>query len=593
MAGLVLLDKRNLLIRLAEHPTVAYHPLEYGNMVSATSFRGLTINRAERVPLRDRIECVTEDLKEIQTILSITISFKRTRRLREFITTELSSLLGEPFDVYNQQDKVDYLLLKNYLERQLRDLELNVERDEKAKPLLPFATTLVELCEAREAVDPVIPKNVAEILFRTQKDVVAVIDLVENTPEKISVNKSSAFRAAKTVDDLREHLTEWFGFYKGYDPLFDWWVASPYSSIDSTLERLSSTIREKLVGIKPGDEDVIVGEPIDREGLLAELQAEMIPYTPEEIISIGEKEFEWCVRELKKASQSMGFGDDWKKALEEVKNDYVEPGQQTQLVKGLAHEAISFVEEHNLITVPQIAKETWQMFMMSPERQKVNPFFLGGSSIIVSYPTDTMDHEAKLMSMRGNNIHFARATVFHELIPGHRLQFYMNARHRPYRQLFDTPFWIEGWSLYWEMILWDDDRFVKTPQNRIGMLFWRLHRCARIIFSINFHLGRMTAQECIDLLVNEVGHERATAEGEVRRSLAGDYSPLYQAGYMLGALQIYSLRKEVVGGGFIREIDFHNRFLKENRMPIELMRALICEMPLGRDYSPSWRFYRL
>ncbi|KAI9041868.1 uncharacterized protein KD926_006413 [Aspergillus affinis] len=564
-------------------------------MVSTTSFRRLPFHRAETVQMRDRIERVTEDLKEIQTILSIGISSKRTRRLREYITTELGSLSEQPFDLYYQEEKVDYLLLKNYLERQLRDLELNVERDEKATPLLPFAAALVELCEARENVVPMIPKDVAGILFRTQKDVATVIGTVEYTPEKISINKSSAFRAAKTVDDLREHLCEWFDFYKGYDPLFDWWVASPYSEIDDSLTRLSSAIREKLVGIKPGDEDVIVGEPIYREGLLAELKAEMIPYTPEEIIAIGEKEFEWCIKELKKAAQSMGFKDDWKKALEEVKNDYVDPGQQTQLVKKLAHEAISFVEELGLITVPQIAKETWQMFMMSPERQKVNPFFLGGSSIIVSYPTETMDHEAKLMSMRGNNIHFARATVFHELIPGHRLQFYMNARHRPYRQLFDTPFWIEGWSLYWEMILWDDDRFAKTPQNRIGMLFWRLHRCARIVFSINFHLGRMTAQECIDMLVDQVGHERATAEGEVRRSLAGDYSPLYQAGYMLGALQIYALRKEVVEGegGFIREVDFHDRFLKENRMPIELMRALISESPLSRDYTPSWRFYRV
>lgn len=543
--------------------------------------------------MRDRIERVTEDLKEIETILSIKISTKRTRRLREYISTELRSLLDEPFDLYDQQEKVDYLLLKNYLERQIRELELNVDRDEKARPLLPFSTTVVGLCEAREAVLPVVPHHVAGTLFQTQKDVAAVIDLVENTPDRIRISKSSAFRAAKTVDDLREHLAEWFGFYKGYDPLFDWWVGSPYQNVDSALARLSSTVREKLVGIKPGDEDIIVGEPIYREGLLAELQAEMIPYTPEEIIAIGEKEFKWCVSKLKKASQRMGFGDDWKAALEDVKNDYVSPGQQTQLVKSLALEAISFVEEHNLITVPQIAKETWQMFMMSPERQKVNPFFLGGSSIIVSYPTDTMDHESKLMSMRGNSIHFSRATVFHELIPGHRLQFYMNARHRPYRQLFDTPFWIEGWSLYWEMILWDDDRFEKTAQNRIGMLFWRLHRCARIIFSINFHLGRMTAQECIDLLVNQVGHERATAEGEVRRSLVGDYSPLYQAGYMLGALQIYALRKEMVDAGFISEISFHDQFLKENRMPIELMRALMCEVPLSRDYSPSWRFYRL
>ena len=73
--------------------------------------------------------------------------------------------------------------------------------------------------------------------------------------------------------------------------------------------------------------------------------------------------------------------------------------------------------------------------------------------ISVSYPTDTMDHDDKMMSMRGNNIHFARATVFHELIPGHELQAFMNARYNSHRGAFRTGFWTEGWSLYWEMLL--------------------------------------------------------------------------------------------------------------------------------------------
>ena len=29
-----------------------------------------------------------------------------------------------------------------------------------------------------------------------------------------------------------------------------------------------------------------------------------------------------------------------------------------------------------------------------------------------------------------------------------------------------------------------------APEDRVGMLFWRMHRAARILFSLNFHLGR-------------------------------------------------------------------------------------------------------
>lgn len=562
-------------------------------MVLYTSPRGIAIRRAQAGPIRDTIERITADLKELKGFLQIEISPRRRERLQLFLTSELKSLHDLPFELYDQEAKVDHLLVKNYLQRELRGLELETKQNERLAPLLPFAATLVNLCEARTLVLPIDPKDTAQKLFESHATITSVIEKVKTKADDVIVPKHSAFRAANHIISLKGHLKEWFGFYTGYDPTFDWWVAQPYAVIDQSLQDLAAAIKEILVEIKPGDDDSIVGQPIGREGLLFELKAEMIPYTPEEIISIGEKEFAWCIAELEKASRSMGYHDDWRKALEEVKNDFVEPGQQTQLVRDLVQEAVSFVEFHDLVTVPDIAKNSWQMFMMTPERQKVNPFFLGGDCIIVSYPTDAMDHEAKMMSLRGNNIHFSRATVFHEMIPGHHLQMYMNTRYKPYRCVFDTPFWIEGWSLYWEFLLWNDERWIKTPQNRVGMLWWRLHRCARIIFSVNFHLGQMSSKECIDLLVEDVGHERATAEGEVRRSLNGDYSPLYQAGYMLGALQIFALRKEMVDAGRMPEKEFHDRFLIGNRMPIEMVRALLQDQPLSAEFEPSWRFYPL
>jgi uncharacterized protein (DUF885 family) len=73
-------------------------------------------------------------------------------------------------------------------------------------------------------------------------------------------------------------------------------------------------------------------------------------------------------------------------------------------------------------------------------------------------------------------------------------------------------------------------KFPKTPEDRIGFLFWRSHRCARIIFSLSFHLEKMTPQECIDLLVNRVGHEVDNATAEVRRSFNGTYSAALSSG---------------------------------------------------------------
>jgi uncharacterized protein (DUF885 family) len=180
--------------------------------------------------------------------------------------------------------------------------------------------------------------------------------------------------------------------------------------------------------------------------------------------------------------------------------------------------------------------------------------------------------------------------VHHELIPGHNLQAYMNARYATHRRLFSTPFWGEGWALYWEMLLYERG-FPPTPEDRVGFLVWRQHRCARIVFSLSYHLGQMTPEECIDYLVANVGFERNNSEAEVRRSFATSYAPLYQAAYMLGGLQFRALYRELVESGQMTNREFHDAILKEGSMPVVMVRALLTEQPLTPDRAPQWRFY--
>jgi hypothetical protein len=340
---------------------------------------------------------------------------------------------------------------------------------------------------------------------------------------------------------------------------------------------------------RPKDTNEIVGRPIGREALLAALAAEMIPYSPEQLVEMANREYAWCEAEMKKAAREMGLGDDWKAAVEKVKTLHVPPGGQPKLIRDLTLEAIDYVSGKGLVTVPPVAAETWRMDMMSPERQRYNPFFTGGEVITVSFPTDTMTHEQKLQSLRGNNVHFSRATVHHELIPGHHLQQFMTQRYQSQRQPFSTPFWTEGWAVYWEMVLYEKG-FPRGPEDRVGLLFWRMHRCARVIFSLGFHLGKMTPQECIDFLVDKVGHERENATAEVRRSFQGGYPPLYQAGYLVGAKQFWALRQELVTSGKMTEKAFHDAILKEGIMPVEMVRAAITDQKLSREFHPSWKF---
>jgi len=534
--------------------------------------------------LRPYIELFISDLGSLNRFYNIPFSKSRIKRFSDFYEEWLSRIKKIEFDSLSFDGKVDYILFENYLNYEKYQLELQQKRIEEIEEFIPFLDKIIKLEESRKRVEKIEPSKVADLL----NNISIEIEGLKNQLDGKKIKKIVALRTSKVIDSLRDILKRWFEFYNGYDPLFTWWVEKPYKEIEISLENYSIFLRDKIAGIKKGE---IAGEPIGRENLVKELSFEMIPYTPEELIEIAKKEMEWCERMMVQASREMGFGDDWKKALEHVKNQHVEPGKQAELVKELALEAIDFLEKNNLITIPPLAKETWRMEMMTPEQQLVSPFFLGGEVIKVYYPTNTMSHEAKLMSMRGNNIHFARATVHHELIPGHHLQGFMNSRFKPYRRIFSTPFWTEGWAFYWEMLLWDLS-FPKTPENRIGMLFWRMHRCARVIFSLNFHLEKMTTQECIDFLVNRVGHERANAEAEVRRSFEGDYGPLYKLAYLIGALQFRELEREMVKSGKMSYREFHDSILRENNIPVEILRIILKKEGLKKGFKSEWKFYK-
>jgi uncharacterized protein (DUF885 family) len=140
------------------------------------------------------------------------------------------------------------------------------------------------------------------------------------------------------------------------------------------------------------------------------------------------------------------------------------------------------------------------------------------------------------------------------------------------------------------MLFWDKG-FDKTPEERVGALVWRMHRSARVLFTMNFHLGNWTPQKCVDFLINNVGFDSENAIAEVRRSFNGSVSPLYQSAYLMGALQFRALHHELVDSKKMTDRQFHDAILHENEMPIEMLRSDLERLPLTSDFKTSWKFY--
>ena len=524
----------------------------------------------------------------------------RHERMRDFLGGWADALDSLAIAAGDVEGRIDHVLLSAEVRYRQELLAREGRTLTEVTPLLPFGDDILALLEIRHFGRQVDGAEIAG-------DLAALAVAVEGAEVALKSGATAGgaglggdgrptptpitgLRAVRVLQSYRSTLGSWYRHYAGYDPLFTWWAKQPYEEADQALGGYLSMLRTQVVGWPEGGEEPIVGDPIGADGMAADLAREMIPYTPAELIAVADREFAWCEERMLEASRELGFEEDWKAALEHVKTLHAEPGGQPEVVMQLAQEAIDFVESRGLVTVPPLAKEGWRLEMMSPARQRVSPFFLGGEVIRVSFPTDEMTHDEKRMSMRGNNIHFSRATVHHELIPGHHLQGFMNERYNSHRGLFRTPFWTEGWALYWEMRLWDLG-FPSTPEDRVGMLFWRMHRAARIIFSLSFHLERMTPGEAITFLIDRVGHEPANATAEVRRSFNGTYSPLYQAAYMLGGLQIRALHEQLVVGGRMNERDFHDAILQGGTMPIEMVRARLLGEAPGRGFEAGWRFY--
>ena len=562
--------------------------------------------------LDEFIRHFSTDWSNVSSFYDLPWSAARFDRLEQLSREWQERQAKVDFDALSQQGRIDFILLRNELKSELDGLLWRRRRLSEMEELLPFRQSLQELERSRWQMKPLDAAASAAVVAAWPEQIKKLRERIErgrkapreergkegagpapgvpSDQKPFEVPPLLARRAAAAVEELRGTLKNWFSFYDGYQPEFSWWLKKPHDDASKAFEEYAKFLLEEIAGLKGKEEDPLLGDPIGPDQLANALASEMLPYSAEELMAIGEREFAWCEARMKESAQQMGLGDDWKAALAKVKASFVPPGKQDELVSECAREAIRFVKDRELVTLPPLCQETWRLSMISPDSQKTLPYAAyNGQNMMVAYANEGMKHADKLMSMRGNNRHFTRIVTAHELIPGHHLQAFNAARERSYRKLFSTPFLVEGWAVYWEMSLWDLG-YSRTPEDRIGMLFWRMNRAARIIVSLKFHLGKLSPAEMVGFLVERVGHERMGALSEVRRFIGGDYSPLYQCGYSIGALQLQALHQELVGSGKLTPKQFNDAVLSYGPIPVELIRAGLLGLPLTRETRAAWRF---
>ena len=178
------------------------------------------------------------------------------------------------------------------------------------------------------------------------------------------------------------------------------------------------------------------------------------------------------------------------------------------------------------------------------------------------------------MSMRGNNPHFNRATVHHELIPGHHLQVATvmdraDRLSRAHRLLVWYPGYGEGWALYAEKLGVEMDIY-ETPYDHFGRLTYDMWRAVRLVVDTGMHYKGWTRQQAIDFFKANAAKTEHDIVNEIDRYILW---PGQALAYKIGQLKILQLREraELHFGERFDIRAFHDELLGAGALPLDLL----------------------
>ena len=107
--------------------------------------------------LRGVIEKFGEDYGILNRFYSAQTSQNRSERFRQLYSDELAVLGGLNFDSLNHDEQVDYVLFKNYLDHEQKELGRYDAQLAEMAPLIPFARTISDLEDTRRTLKDLDP----------------------------------------------------------------------------------------------------------------------------------------------------------------------------------------------------------------------------------------------------------------------------------------------------------------------------------------------------------------------------------------------------------------------------------------------------
>src|SRR6185369_5784885 len=126
---------------------------------------------AAQSEMRSVIERYTADRGSLARFFTVEASPTRRTRMKQFYTEWLGSLAKLNFDAMSQDGKIDYVLFKNHLDHELRQLDIQEKAFAEVAALTPFASTITDLEDFRRSMKAIDSPKTAALLTRLSKQI--------------------------------------------------------------------------------------------------------------------------------------------------------------------------------------------------------------------------------------------------------------------------------------------------------------------------------------------------------------------------------------------------------------------------------------
>lgn len=300
----------------------------------------------------------------------------------------------------------------------------------------------------------------------------------------------------------------------------------------------------------------------------------------DEIIAMGRAAFAETTAEAQVVAERMAPGKHWIEVYEELKKDHPTADGLKQAYQEQMDAAQAFVYENHVLTLPAGENVITVDTPLAQRRSSpfgtfdaVGPDEDGLQGRLVLTPIEEgLTPEQHELRLSAHHTAWTPIIAVHEAYPGHHaqaLKVYENPRRL--RHYVRESIFSEGWGLFTEQLMFELG-FLQGDNVKLTQLRNRLWRAARVILEASLHTGRMTFEEAVDFLVEEVRFDRMAAELEV-----GMYTgrPTYFLGYLIGSMKIEEMRDEWIAryGEPTEPRELYDKLLTIGSLPPALVRA--------------------